>query len=382
MALNPIFRPLYFRRKMLTGIAVYLGVLIFLTYISMNHVGSMYTLRGWVHKHQQKWEVRLGDEDHRQKEKDMLALAEFKHRRFIYENSHLLCQHDSSHSKDATGGGGKERMAWLTATINDDYVVPAVALAHSIQKFSCVKTMLAIISDALSPSSRNALTRAGWQLLERPPLDCAHEGQEGIDDLAKIRGAHMRFHAWNLTEYDRLIYMDCDIMLLDNVDELFEMPLEHDEIYASYFAAPGVVTWGLNSGIMVLRPSEATCVAMLKEWRALFSTTGCMNDQPYLWIFFSQPGRQMRFLPYAYNVRKDVYHPMRVYHLAGPRPQKVWLYPRSREEAKNVPIINTPEDVSSVWWFMFYDALDGFGLHEWWQQLHSPNSNDNKEHSR
>ncbi|KAL6058709.1 Multiple RNA-binding domain-containing protein 1 [Balamuthia mandrillaris] len=105
----------------------------------------------------------------------------------------------------------------------------------------------------------------------------------------------MRFHAWNLTEFERLIYMDCDIMLLDNIDE--HLPLLRNKS-----------TQGINSGLLVLRPGAGILEELIAEWLSLFPTKGCINDQPFLRQFFDRTERGMRWLRY---------HPMRLYHMAG-----------------------------------------------------------------
>ncbi|KAL6064862.1 exostoses (multiple)-like 2 [Balamuthia mandrillaris] len=295
----------------------------------------------------------------------VMALTEYKHRRFLWHHSHLFCCSEASTLY--------EKVGWVTATINDAYVIPAVALAHSIRKFSChADNLLAIVSEEVSEQSREALARAGWQVLERPPLDCQHQGGRPTDPTAKFPGEHMRFHVWNLIDYDRLIYVDCDIMLLDNIDELFHLPLPHGQIYAAHFDPPGSRHNSINSGLLVLRPSSKTSQELIREWQGLFSTAGCLPDQPYLRRFFDRPSQGLRWLPYAYNVRRQAFHPMRLFHMAGGKEYKLWLGEnavRNKGEARDVPIMQVPKDVASVWWFIFYDALDAYGLHDWWQNL-------------
>jgi hypothetical protein len=39
--------------------------------------------------------------------------------------------------------------AWLTAVANDKYLTPTLALSHTLDQFSCVKTKIALVPDDL-----------------------------------------------------------------------------------------------------------------------------------------------------------------------------------------------------------------------------------------
>ncbi|KAL6068411.1 hypothetical protein QOT17_008222 [Balamuthia mandrillaris] len=302
------------------------------------------------------------------------ASAAFTRRQYLWNqnNSSYLCSSSASSSSQV-------RVAWVTATINDDYVVPAVALAHSIHKFSCLhpnKDMLAIVGPDVSPSSREVLSKVGFRLIEKPPIDCLHEGQNtGDSRLKAIKGSHTRLHYWDMTEhgYERFIYVDCDLILLDEQADslLFDLPLSSsEEIYAAKFSATSKIA--LNSGLLVFRPDKKVFQGLLKLWRDHFEGENgegdCWYDQKLITKYFS--GRT-HFLPFDYNVRRKAHYPMHVYHMAGTEEHKAWLHPVRREKATDRPIRSVPRDVNAVWWFMFYDALDTYGLNEWWKHKSS-----------
>ncbi len=100
----------------------------------------------------------------------------------------------------------------------------------------------------------------------------------------------------------------------------------------------------------------------------LVDTVGCVDDQSMLYHFFTQTGYRVNLLPFAYNVRRQNYHPMRIYHFGGERPAKPWQVPLSREQAENVALIDLPLDMYKVWWFNLYEAIDRYKLHDWWAQ--------------
>ena len=72
-------------------------------------------------------------------------------------------------------------------------------------------------------------------LLNRPELKCTFS----------------KLHAWNLTQFNKCVFLDADIMVLRNVDELFD--------YDEFSAAPDI-GWPdcFNSGVFVFKPSKET----------------------------------------------------------------------------------------------------------------------------
>ncbi|KAL6061577.1 Glycogenin-1 [Balamuthia mandrillaris] len=283
----------------------------------------------------------------------MEPLSEYKHRRWQWYHHDILCS-----DKRTTN----ERRTWATAMTNDKYVTPAIALAHSIRKFSCEESMIAMVSSEVSLAGREALSKVGWKVFEKPVLDCAHEGQQ-VEGVRAIAGSHMRLHYWNMTEFDRYVYLDCDIILMDNIDELFYLPLQSTGvIYAAPFEPNGE---GINSGLLVFKPSVQVYHAMLANWRSKFPDD-CMYDQLLISKFFKANGRAIERLPYSFNVRRQRYHPTRLYHMAGQEKFKAWLNPMPRASAQELPIMNVPAHITSLWWYIFYDALDTYGLNDWW----------------
>jgi alpha-N-acetylglucosamine transferase len=74
--------------------------------------------------------------------------------------------------------------------------------------------------------TRDLLRKAGFEVQVKPSLDCMSAHGSGASEIALYPGEYMRLYGWNMTQYDKIVYVDCDIMLLDNIDELFETPIQ------------------------------------------------------------------------------------------------------------------------------------------------------------
>ena len=106
--------------------------------------------------------------------------------------------------------GPRSDVAWLTVAVNDDFIVPALVLGHSIRTFSCHNSMIVFISEEVSETAVKALQSVGWETRLVEEMDCNWlDGKVGGDRNSgllgrprghRIRGTHTRFHAWKYTE--------------------------------------------------------------------------------------------------------------------------------------------------------------------------------------
>jgi alpha-N-acetylglucosamine transferase len=121
-----------------------------------------------------------------------------------------------------------------------------------------------------------------------------------VDQFTKLQ-------LWTLTEYDRIVYMDSDMLPLVNTEELFDLDLERQSTtnppFNYTYAAVPTITWnkngdepkyggGNNAGFLVLKPDQAlfdrlweTAMDPLMPWNGHQDM-----EQGLLSNFFTQSG--------------------------------------------------------------------------------------------
>lgn len=125
----------------------------------------------------------------------------------------------------------------------------------------------------------------------------------GRPDLGEGLGASLtKLHAWRLTGYDKIIYLDADILVLRPIAHLFSI--------SSSLAASPDIGWpdAFNSGLLVLSPSLST----FSDMRDFAVQRGSWDgaDQGLLNDYFGGeiggtdvgPGGGWQRLPFRYNV--------------------------------------------------------------------------------
>ena len=271
--------------------------------------------------------------------------------------------------------GPRSDVAWLTVAVNDDFIPAVVVLGHSIRTFSCHNNMIVFISEEVSENAVKALQSVGWETRLVEEMDCnwldvkmggdRNSGFLGRPRGHRIRGTHTRFHAWNYTEFSKIIYVDADLMLMTNIDELFDLK---DDFAAVPCARPGVLDICFNAGLMVFKPDSNDYKEILKLWREITEIDTCPDDQELLSRYFIEYGN-WKALPYAYNVRRHIFRPMKSYHFAccEPKPWSAQCRP-SRNEALafNGPLL-IREDMVLVFWKYLYELLNKYKLEGWWR---------------
>ena len=229
--------------------------------------------------------------------------------------------------------------AWVTLLTNPGYVPGVRVLNASLAGVGSAYPLVVMVTPAIDADTRRTLADEGCQVREVEPL----RPPEGLRDrYANARFAEVwtKLAVWRLTDLERVVCLDADMLVVADMDELFDLDLGDGEIaachacrcnpnrIASYPAswtpqrchyshvrvgtAPGLPTGPaglddyLNGGTLVLRPDEATFADLMAALADVEDLTRYpFAEQDFLNERFA--GR-WRPLPYVYNALKTLPH--------------------------------------------------------------------------
>ncbi|TWG96867.1 alpha-N-acetylglucosamine transferase [Mesorhizobium sp. J18] len=188
--------------------------------------------------------------------------------------------------------------AYVTLVTNADYATGAAALLRSLKLAGATADMVVLHTGGVGASDLDMLRALGARLVTADLLPTSaafnerHARAKIHADAPFTKGKKPAFHTpldnfaklrlWQLTEYETVIFIDADALVLRNIDRLFAYP--------EFSAAPNVYETladfhRLNSGVFVAKPSEETFARMLAKldapdayWRR--------TDQTFLQAFF------------------------------------------------------------------------------------------------
>ena len=106
---------------------------------------------------------------------------------------------------------------------------------------------------------------------------------------------YSKLQLWSMTQFDKIVYMDSDMMAVQNIDSIFG---EYDEFSAVVDAYPGI----FNTGIFLLEPNVTTYKNLIGTYKEVESYN--VGDQGYLNWYFGRKWRSNTsyHLPLIYNV--------------------------------------------------------------------------------
>lgn len=164
-------------------------------------------------------------------------------------------------------------------------------------------------------------------------------------DRPDLIATFTKIELWRLTQYERIVYIDCDIVSLRAPDELFALDVN--------FAAAPDVGWPdcFNSGLMVLRPNMQDYYSLkaLAERGISFdgADQGLLNMHFRDWHRLSftyncTPSANYQYIP-AY---KHFQSTISLIHFIGS--QKPWNMPR-----QVVPLNSPYNQLLNKWWSVY-----------------------------
>ena len=203
--------------------------------------------------------------------------------------------------------------AYATLVTNADYALGARALARSLKQANAQAPLVVMTTapdlDLTDLEREGCLVRAvahvpvseGFR--ERHSRKAVHERapftkgekpafHDPLDNFCKLR-------LWEMTEYERIVFVDADAIVVRNTDKLVGYP--------EFSGAPNLYETlddmhRLNSGVFVARPDEAQFERMVEVLDAP-GATWRRTDQTFLETYFPD----WHGLPYTYNTLQYVY---------------------------------------------------------------------------
>eukprot|EP01062_Namystynia_karyoxenos_P066059 TRINITY_DN60074_c0_g1_i1.p1 TRINITY_DN60074_c0_g1~~TRINITY_DN60074_c0_g1_i1.p1 ORF type:complete len:569 (+),score=150.98 TRINITY_DN60074_c0_g1_i1:102-1709(+) len=256
----------------------------------------------------------------------------------------------------ATPEGGTARYAWTTifyeAGRNDpEYFLGARVLMESIRQSGTKADRVVLVGRGTQSRYLRGFEGDGCKVkvIDNVPSPW------GKKTPRRFLFALNKLAVWRMTEYERVIYLDADVIVLQQADFLFK---------CGHFCAVFMNPINFHTAILVIKPSEARYDDMLTQLKTLGSFDGA--DQGFFNSYFQglsaatewtkgQPpsNAPLNRIPVQYNMNH-------MYYYEKMRWGGVW------GDASDIVTMTYPvTPIGKPWYWYWYPLLD---MHWWWHR--------------
>ncbi|KAG1697372.1 Glycogenin-1 [Nymphon striatum] len=254
-----------------------------------------------------------------------------------------------------------EDQAYVTLATNDSYALGALVAAHSLKNVKTTRKLVILITPGVTPPMRAQLSCVFDLVNDVDVFDSKDSANLALMARPELGVTFTKLHCWRLTQFTKCVFMDADMLVLQNCDELFDR---------EEFSAVADVGWPdcFNSGLFVFRPSLDTFNALVQFAITNGSFDG--GDQGLLNMYFSNWSSKdiAKHIPFVYNMVSATtysYLPayqkfqnnVKIVHFLGSF--KPWMHNFNKETGKVERSQSTVHGLShlQIWWNIFIEKV-------------------------
>lgn len=142
----------------------------------------------------------------------------------------------------------QNRQAYITVLSSENYLEGVRILLYSMKRVKCTFPLYVLLSESLA-HLRAKIEKWGLQVIVAKDISLGDF--EGQNNRQYWNNTFFKLRIFELVQFDKLVYLDNDMILLQNLDHLFSC--EH---ITAVQGGALIYHWeDMSSGLMVLRPS-------------------------------------------------------------------------------------------------------------------------------
>lgn len=232
--------------------------------------------------------------------------------------------------------------SYVTLLTNDSYVYGVALLVESMKRVNTQYPLHVLIIDEVAEATIEILkqlkvTYEKVDIIPTPEDIYEHNKKRDPGTAVVWRNCWTKFRIFDQTQFDKIIFLDADIMILQNLDHLFELPHMTAAMDGEYFGL--WPTWPhFNSGCLVIEPSHQLFEDILNFASSLNEDNipdYVIADQEVLNLYYKDWPKQTElhlnkyyniFPPYVQEeMLPDLENKIYFAHFVGRKPWVFWL---------------------------------------------------------
>lgn len=175
----------------------------------------------------------------------------------------------------------------------NNYLKGVLVLNENLKRLNSKYDLLCLINENINEETKNTLTKYGIKYVEFNSVPY------NVNFTSTWNYTFDKFNVFLLEDYEKVVCLDADLLILENLDFLFEYDTPAMVIDNPTF------TDRFNSGVMVITPNKETFkeLVRMKEQQSLYNRV--IGDQNILNDYYLEDGFINR-IPDEYNVLRTI----------------------------------------------------------------------------
>jgi len=199
-----------------------------------------------------------------------------------------------------------KKFSFVSVLSTDDYLDGVLVLKYSLDKTSPKYPFVLLVTPNLSQNTIEALRKHNVDLITIEGI--ASPVVVTDPRLTRWNYTYSKLAIFGLTQFDKIVYLDSDMLILKNIDDLFEKP------HMSAVRIRGKLpefdeSWNqLNSGLLVVEPSQELFADMLSKIGKI-ERVASLGDEDFINAYYSDwPDQKELHLDNGYNIFSFHWH--------------------------------------------------------------------------
>lgn len=270
-----------------------------------------------------------------------------------------------------------EKRAYVTVLSTEKYLDGVLLLNESLKRVNSKYPLYVVLSERISKEIEEDLVTRKIPTIRRKNICLMQDIIEKNKSREKDRWSYTfdKLNVFELTEFDKIVFLDSDIYVRKNIDLLFEKPHMSAVIDKQYGPHITARCLKLTSGVMVIKPQENVLPEFQKIIETIIDKREAIGDQDILQEYDQEWGKKSElhlrnryntffpYLEYYINFQEYTMDDFAVIHFIYPI--KPWMIKTENRIEDYVKYVNdfTELDYEKTGIPEFKDALYGDSRH-------------------
>ena len=189
--------------------------------------------------------------------------------------------------------------AYISCLSTDNYLMGILVLNKSLENTGTKYPHYCMVASSVSKSTIDSLERNNVKVIIKDPINVEEYTHKAMTGWYYT---YFKLRIFELTQFEKLVFLDADMIVLQNLDELFDYePIAACADGYQFTGIKDATNTGCNSGLMVIKPDVNLYNQMLQKLPE-YIAEGKSGDQGIVNYFISGDN----WLPEIYNMTPNM----------------------------------------------------------------------------